>query len=115
MDPHRVLIAGGGVAALEAVLALRALAGTGVEIVVLAPNEEFSFPAHQVREPFGGPRPLALPLSEILEGIGSHVQDGVRAVDGAASVVTTTTGDSIAYDSLILCVGGTPFPAHVHG
>src|SRR3954453_530468 len=105
MDPHRVLIAGGGVAALEAALALRALGGPDLGIVVLSPNEEFAFPAHQVREPFGGPPPLALPLAEVLDGSAHHVQGAVRAVDAPASVVLTTSGDAIPYDSLILCVG----------
>ena len=39
--PLRVLIAGGGVAALETVLALRALAGDRVKLELLAPDEEF--------------------------------------------------------------------------
>src|SRR4051794_41558931 len=39
--PLRVLIAGGGVAALEAVLALRALAGERVRLELLAPGEDF--------------------------------------------------------------------------
>ena len=115
MVPHRVLIAGGGVAALEAAVALRALGGPELQVAVLAPNEQFAFPAHQVREPFGGAPPLPLPLADILEGLGKHVRGSVRRVDPAASVVVTAAGESIAYDSLLLCVGGTPFPAHVYG
>ena len=37
-DPLRVLIAGGGVAALETVLALRHTAGVAVEITVVTPE-----------------------------------------------------------------------------
>src|SRR3954453_506176 len=115
MAPHRVLIAGGGVAALEAAVALRALGGPDVEVVVLAPNDQFAFPAHQVREPFGGPPPLPLPLAEILAGIGEHARGSVRRGDALASLVVTSAGERMAYDSLLLCVGGTPFPAHVYG
>ncbi len=39
--PHRVVIAGGGVAALEALLVLRELAEERVQIDVIAPNTEF--------------------------------------------------------------------------
>ena len=46
----RVLVAGGGVAALEATIALRALAPDLVQVELLAPNEEFAY------------RPLAVTL-----------------------------------------------------
>ncbi|MGD0455391.1 MAG: hypothetical protein ABSB69_17530, partial [Solirubrobacteraceae bacterium] len=52
----RVLIAGGGVAALEALLALRALAPEQTEITVLAPNAEFVYRPMAVREPFSYPQ-----------------------------------------------------------
>ena len=47
----RVLIAGGGVAGLEAMLALRELAGDRVQMTVLAPNEHFVYRPLAVREP----------------------------------------------------------------
>ena len=47
-----VLIAGGGVAALEAVLALEALAGARVRIELLTPADEFVFRPLLVGEPF---------------------------------------------------------------
>jgi sulfide:quinone oxidoreductase len=115
MSPHRVLIAGGGIAALESALALRGLGGEAIEIVLVSPNEEFSFRAHEVREPFGGPAPLRLPLDEILDGVGEHVRDSVIGVDPEARVLALRSGGQLAYDSLLLCLGGTPFPANVHG
>ena len=39
----RVLIAGGGVAALETMIALRALAEDRVEITLLAPDRDFFY------------------------------------------------------------------------
>ena len=50
--PPEVLIAGGGVAALEAVLALRDLAGDRARLTLLAPNSEFVYRPMTVREPF---------------------------------------------------------------
>ena len=49
----RVLIAGGGVAALEAMLALRALAADRVSVVLVAPDREFVYRPLAVAEPFG--------------------------------------------------------------
>lgn len=40
---QRVVIAGGGVAALETLLALRALVGGRVEITVLSPDRQFVY------------------------------------------------------------------------
>ena len=52
-DRHRVLIAGGGVAALEAMLALRKLAEDRVDIELLAPDQDFFYRPLAVGEPFG--------------------------------------------------------------
>src|SRR5215207_2938558 len=66
--PTRVVIAGGGIAALEALLALRDLAGTRVELTLLAPGEDFVHRPLAVTEPFGLGRPQRVPLA----GIGSR-------------------------------------------
>ena len=47
-----VLIAGGGVAALEAALALRALAGDRVHVELVAPEPHFWYRPLAVAEPF---------------------------------------------------------------
>ena len=52
--PMRVLIAGGGVAALEAALALRALAADRVSVELLAPVTQFPHRPSSVRSPFTG-------------------------------------------------------------
>jgi sulfide:quinone oxidoreductase len=62
----RVLIAGSGVAAVECVLALRALAGARVDVELLAPAAELVQRPESVRTPFGGaaaPLYLAADLS----------------------------------------------------
>ena len=51
-EPFDVLIAGGGIAALEAALALRDLGGDRVATTVLAPDPEFVYRPMTVREPF---------------------------------------------------------------
>ena len=42
-EPRNVVVAGGGVAALETCLALRALAGEGVQLTLVAPDRPFSY------------------------------------------------------------------------
>ena len=49
----RVLIAGGGVAAIEALLALRVHVGHTVAVELLAPEDEFVYRPTSVAEPFG--------------------------------------------------------------
>ena len=53
----RVLIAGGGVGALETALALQALIRERVEVVMLAPERQFTLRPLAVGQPFGlGPK-----------------------------------------------------------
>ena len=113
---HRILIAGGGIAALEAAVALRSLGGERVAPVLVSPSTDFSFRAREVGEPFGRTAPLHLPLDDVLGDLDVlHVTDSVTAVDAPARLVRTATGRSLPYQGLLLAVGGTPFPAYAHG
>src|SRR5580765_594483 len=92
-DKPVVLIAGGGVAALEAVLALEALASARVRIELLTPADEFVFRPLLVGEPFDRTEARHVALRELLAGRPvRHVQDGLAAVDAAACCVRTTSG-----------------------
>ena len=51
--PTKVLIAGGGVAALETMLALRRMAEERVEITLISPESSFSYRPLAVAEPLG--------------------------------------------------------------
>ena len=52
MSARRVVIAGGGVAALEAMLALRRMAEDRVEILLISPERSFAYRPLAVAEPF---------------------------------------------------------------
>ena len=56
---YRVLIAGAGVAALEAMVALRALAEEKVDIELLAPDRDFFYRPLAVAEPLARIKPCA--------------------------------------------------------
>ena len=88
-----VVIAGGGVAALEAVLALEALAGARVRMELLTPADEFVFRPLLVGEPFDRTEARRVALRELLAGRPvRHVRDGLAAVDAAARRVRTRAG-----------------------
>ena len=59
-EKQRVLIAGGGVAGVEAALALRDLAADWVEVSLRDPRREFVFRPFAVGEPYGAARDLSL-------------------------------------------------------
>lgn len=101
-----MLIAGGGVAALEAVLALEALAGARVRMELLTPADEFVFRPLLVGEPFDRTQARHVPLRELLAGRPvRHVRDGLAAVEAAARCVRTTSGVDRTYDALLVASG----------
>jgi sulfide:quinone oxidoreductase len=105
----RVLIAGAGVGALEAALALQALAADRVEVTLLAPDREFVYRALAVGEPFGHGPALRRELATIAQDRGfGLVHDAVDAVEPDAREATTTGGAALPYDHLVLALGARP-------
>lgn len=111
----RVVIAGGGIAALEAALALRELAGERVNLQLIAPNAEFSYRAMTVREPFAYAAATRYLLAEIAGDIGAElVADSFGWVDAPQQIAHTETGAELPYDALVLALGARPHPAFSH-
>ena len=107
----RVIIAGGGVAALETVLALRAAAGDLVSIQLVAPEAAFTYRAMSVAEPFGYARPVDVPLARITRDHDVlHERDRVQRVDASQQAVTLAGGRRLEYDALLLATGAAPRP-----
>lgn len=112
----RTLIAGGGVAALEAALALRDLAGDRVSITLLAPAPEFVYRPMRVREPFGYSVAKTYQIAEIARDIGADlVEDAFKFLDAERSTVHTEQGATLEYDALLLALGARLRPAFSHG
>ena len=113
--PFRVLIVGGGVAGLEAALALRDLAGERVATTVLAPQAEFVYRPMRVREPFGYSEAHHYPLDEICRDIGTDlVQDAFKWLNPDARTVHTEAGEQLEYDALLLALGAVLRPRFKH-
>jgi sulfide:quinone oxidoreductase len=108
----RVLIAGGGVAALEAALALRALADERVEIELLSPEPHFWYRPLAVVEPFGTGHVHAVELTSLARSCGAIVTLGALAsVDPDRHLARTAAGAEIEYDVLLVATGASPVPA----
>ena len=104
-SPH-ILIAGGGVAALEALIALRDLGGDEPRVTLLAPEPDFVYRPMSVAEPFCLGHAQHHPLASIARDLGATlVSDSVAEVDAGTRTVTTGGGDTIAYDTLLIAVG----------
>jgi sulfide:quinone oxidoreductase len=108
----RVLIAGGGVAALEAALALRDHAGDRVSVELLAPDPRFWYQPLSVAEPFGLGDVLHFELDAIASAIGAHrVPAGLTGIDAWRHVAHTTKNTEVPYDVLLVACGALPLPA----
>jgi sulfide:quinone oxidoreductase len=114
-DRVKVLIAGGGVAGLEAAFALREFAGDRVAISILAPTEEFVYRPMSVAEPFSSGRAEHYPLAELADAAGAKlVQDALAQVDATNQQVRTASGAELSYDALLICLGATLYKRYEH-
>jgi sulfide:quinone oxidoreductase len=115
MDRFSVVIAGGGVAAIEGLLRLRRLAGDGVKITLLAPDEEFAFRALSVKEPFALGAAVRHPIRHIVRDAGAEwVEDTLSWIDPDGQVVHTGDGAELPFDALLIAVGARMAPAFEH-
>ena len=74
-DRMRVLIAGGGVTGVEALLALRDLAGDRVEVTLVAPTPDFIYKPLTVEAPFSSEPAIELELRALVaESGGTFVE-----------------------------------------
>ncbi|HZU60368.1 MAG TPA: FAD-dependent oxidoreductase [Solirubrobacteraceae bacterium] len=113
--PLNVLIVGGGVAGLEAALAVNELAGSRAAITMLSPETEFIYRPLEVREPFGESAAGHYPLDEIAREIGFELrQDAFRWLEPAEQAVHTEAGDKLTYDAVLLALGAHARPAFRH-
>jgi sulfide:quinone oxidoreductase len=107
---RHVLIAGGGVAGLETLLALRALAGDRLDITILAPELKFVNRSMSAQQPFKVQRRRGLRLENTAAELGAHWHRGtLDQVVHAKHRVVTRDRESLSYDMLVLALGAHPY------
>jgi sulfide:quinone oxidoreductase len=110
-----VLIAGGGVAGLEAAFALRDLAGDRVAITVLSGSEDFVYRPLSIGEPFNRGHAEHYGLAGLTAAAGAQLVRGTLAqVDVEQRVARTVEGTELPYDALLVATGATAEPAFEH-
>jgi sulfide:quinone oxidoreductase len=101
-----IVIAGGGVAGLEALVALRHHLGPDPRIDLLEANVELVERPMAVAEPFGGAAPRHFDLSRIAADHAAVLRpDQLGSVEPTERRLRTVRGDVLEYDALLVAVG----------
>jgi sulfide:quinone oxidoreductase len=107
--PARILICGGGFAAVEAALALRALAGDRAALALVAPDPVFRYRPAATSEPFDLASSRRYDLRAIASDLGAEYHESrLEAVASHRQFVRTASGARLEYDALILATGARP-------
>ena len=105
-ERQRVLIAGAGVAGLEAALALRDLAGERVEVSLHDPGREFAYRPFGIGEPYGTTRAFRYDLRGLSELCGASLHpSAIAAVEPERRIAVSRDGERLPYDRLIVATG----------
>jgi sulfide:quinone oxidoreductase len=114
-QPLKVIIAGAGVAGLEAAFALHELAGDRVTVTLMSPGDEFVYRPLSIGEPFSASRAERYPLGALAAGAGAElVHDALESVDARSQVLRTRNGAELSYDALVLALGASLQPLSQH-
>jgi sulfide:quinone oxidoreductase len=102
----QVLIAGGGVAGLEAAIALDDLCGERVEVEICSPGHLFVYRPFAVGGPYGTTQPLEYDLETLAGRCGAAVRfTSLSSIDAEQGLAVTPDGNKIPYDRLIVASG----------
>jgi sulfide:quinone oxidoreductase len=105
----KVVIAGGGVGALEGLLALQSLAQDRVDISVVTASRHLTYRALSVLEPFGGDPAPRYDWEYIARDRSVRwVADVLEEVRTGTREIVTQIGPPVRYDALLLALGAVP-------
>ena len=110
--PAQVLIAGAGIAGIEAALALRAFAGPAAHVRLIDPSHRFRIPATSTGRAFGVGSDIDHPLADVAARAGATLtQARLAAVDPERHMAMLSGGQLLTYDALIVAVGAKAEPS----
>jgi sulfide:quinone oxidoreductase len=102
----RIVIAGGGIAGLEALVALRRHLGPAPHIDLLEANLDLVERSMAVAEPFGAVAPRHFDLARIAADHYAALRpDRLASVEPGEQRLRTVRGDVLEYDALLVAVG----------
>jgi len=105
----RVVIAGGGPAAIEALIAIRELLDGLVAVTLIAPRADFVYRPLLVAEPFGLGGRRSFDLAAIAADHSAELVRGtLRSVDAQSATARLADGTEIGYDALLVAIGARP-------
>ncbi len=108
-DPAHVLIAGGGFGAVEAMLALRALAPERVRVTLISASPVLAYKPSATTESFDETSPRTYDLQAIAADVGASFRlDRLEAVASHDHRVRLESFAFLDYDALVLAVGARP-------
>ncbi|MGB0871808.1 MAG: NAD(P)/FAD-dependent oxidoreductase [Solirubrobacterales bacterium] len=106
---QKIVIIGGGVAALETAIGLHECRYVDVDVAMIAPTAEFNYRPFTVLEPFGIRHVSEMPIRSLLDGCDVQlILDKVSRVDQTFKRVMTSKGTLIDFDALVVTTGAEP-------
>jgi sulfide:quinone oxidoreductase len=109
---HRVVIAGGGIAGLEALICLHELAADRLDLTLLAPEPDFTYRPFIVEEPFSLAPAERRELAPVAAEFGARLTRGaLAAVDATEQKLKLADGSELPFDSALVCIGARPVAA----
>jgi sulfide:quinone oxidoreductase len=102
----RIVIAGGGVAGLETLLALHALTGDRLDITLIEPERKFLNRSMAVLQPFKSHRVRGIKMEDITAEVGARwLRRTLDRVSHEERLAVTKDGMRLPYEMLVLAIG----------
>jgi sulfide:quinone oxidoreductase len=110
--PLRVIVAGGGIAAVETLIALYETSPRRMALTLVSASDTFTYRPSALGEPFGLGSTLRYPLSEVcVDHAARFVHARVQRVRADDHEVDLDDGTALPYDLLVVAVGARTVPA----
>src|SRR5215213_2795676 len=108
-QPLNVVIAGGGPAAVEAMLALHDLAGDRVRVTLVAPEHDLELKPFRAATPFAADHAHTYPIADLARDAGAELlRDTLAEVRPDDRKVVLGSGEELDYERLVVAVGARP-------